>query len=130
MASYATPAEVATALGITAPSQLVVDRACREVDQALLTAVYDVDASGVATATDTKAAIKAAVIEQIAGNRAAGDTTGLGNRSGGGFTIGRLAVQAPTAGDPAAPAKVGALWRQAWLCLQQAGLLGEAPASW
>jgi hypothetical protein len=124
--AYATPAELAAAPYNLTPTnaQLLLDRASRDIDQELLTAVYD------PTDPDMIAALKLATLEQVAAGLDAGDTAGTGVRRGGGFTLGRLSVQAPAAGAVGGPARVGRLWAQAWQALQQAGLTGYGPQTW
>jgi hypothetical protein len=100
--------------------QLLV-RASRDVDRALLTAVYD------RTDPAVIAALRDAVLEQVAGNLASGDRGGLGAASApSSFTIGRLAVQGAT---PAAVPRTGGLVDQAWAVLQAAGLTGHGPGA-
>lgn len=119
---YATVAELTEWNGGSTPAnaELLLIRATRDVDRALLCAVYDVDDDGNATDADVIAALKAATLEQVSGNLGVGNSTGLG-RSSAGFTLGKLSVQrgSSTAGDPAAPQKIGPLWEQAWIALQQ-----------
>ncbi|WP_370446812.1 hypothetical protein [Micromonospora sp. LHW51205] len=120
--SYATVAELADKLGRTPvnAAQLLI-RASRDVDRALLCAVYD------STDTAVVAAIKEATLEQVAANLTHGNSTGLGGTRRGGFSIGRLSVQAGSSDD--APVRIGSLWEQAWTILQAAGLTGHGPQS-
>lgn len=99
-------------------AQLLV-RASRDVDRALLCAVYDT------TDPVIVAAIKLATLEQVAANLDSGNLTGNGGSRPGGFTLGRLAVQAPS-GDAGQP-RPGELHAQAFAVLQAAGLTGHAP---
>ncbi|MFI7547208.1 hypothetical protein [Actinoplanes sp. NPDC049599] len=105
--------------------QLLV-RASRDVDRALLTAVYD------PTDPAVIAALRDATVEQVAGNLGSGDKTGLGiTTTPQGFTLGKLSVQKPAA--PASAPRTGVLVDQAWSILQAAGLTGQSPsteASW
>lgn len=129
--AYADVTELNNHLGFTPNNaQLLLDRASRDVDQALLTAVYDVDANGDPTVQEVIDALRLATLEQIAGNLEAGDKTGLGAPAvPSGFTLGRLSVQRGNGGaNKAAQAhKVGRLWSPAWDVLQQAGLTGCEP---
>jgi hypothetical protein len=121
--SYATVAELNHHLGRTPASavQLLV-RASRDVDRALLCAVYDPDDPVVVTA------LREATLEQIAANLDQGIVTGGAGSRRGGFTLGRLSVQPST--DPAdRPVRIGSLWEQAWTILQAAGLTGHGPQS-
>lgn len=103
-------------------AQLLI-RASRDIDRALLCAIYD------PTDPDVQATLAEATAEQAAGNINAGDTTGLGAAAGG-FTIGRISVQAKTGQREAAPRRIGVLWEQAWDVLQLAGLTGQGPQTW
>lgn len=107
----------------TIPTTAVVllDRASRDVDQALLTTVYDTDD------VDVQDALRVATCEQAAGYIAAGLPAGAGG-SVQSFSIGRLSVQRAAGAQTQTPAQmVGGLYRQAWQALQQAGLTGQAP---
>ncbi|WP_433793941.1 hypothetical protein [Actinoplanes sp. CA-252034] len=87
-------------------------RASRDVDAALLSAFYD------PTAPDTLEVLRQATVAQVLGELADA-------RSRGGFTIGKISVQAGP--DRDRPARVGPLWQQAWTILQLAGLTGHGP---
>lgn len=120
--AYATPEELGQHLDpdpLPANAQQLLDRASRNVDQALLCSIYD------PTDPDVQAKLKEATLEQVAAGLDAGDRKGTG-RTTGGFSIGRLSVQraATTGNDPTAPVKIGYLWAPAWYVLQQAGLVG------
>jgi hypothetical protein len=120
--AYATVEELNDHIGSTpANAQLLLDRASRDVDQALLCAVYDVEDE------DNVAALKLATLEQVAAGLDQGDLKGTGTSRPAGFTLGRLSVQQPAATRPGAPQKIGRLWEQAWQVLQQAGLTGQGP---
>ena len=117
--AYATEAELTTHLGYTpANAQQLLDRASRDVDRALLCAVYDPNDPAVV------AALREATLEQVAGLLAAGDSTGLGSNVQS-FTLGRLSVTR-TQGSEAA-VRPGQLHPQAYAVLQAAGLTGHAP---
>ncbi|MGI5178669.1 hypothetical protein ACQEVZ_20265 [Dactylosporangium sp. CA-152071] len=122
--AYATVQELTNAMLPKAPpanAQQLLDRASRDVDQALLTAVYD------PALPANVAALKLATLEQVQAGLDAGDRTGTGVQRGGGFTLGRLSVQAASSAATGAPRKVGRLWEQAWAVLQQAKLTGQGP---
>ena len=137
--AYATVVDLAGAPYNLTPAnaQLLLDRASRDVDRALLCAIYDADASGNPTDAAVIAAFKNATLEQVAGNLNSGDSAGLG-RSTSGFTLGRLSVQrassSASSSDPAAPKKIGTLWEQAWQVLQDPRLAGKltfyGPQTW
>ena len=115
---YATEADLAAVLGsVPAGASVLLTRASRDVDTALLCAVYDT------TDADVIAALRDAVVEQVAGMIAAGDPKGMGTRRTG-FTIGALSVQAS---ETSGPARVGNLYQQAYYVLQAAGLTGYGP---
>lgn len=101
-------------------ADLLLLRASRLIDRALLCSIYDpTDAAVIA-------ALKVATLEQIAGSRASGDTTGLGILTTvSSFTLGKLTVQ-QQASTSTAPTTNG-LVDQAWLALQTAGLTGGGP---
>ncbi|MFY1658574.1 hypothetical protein [Micromonospora sp. WMMD1274] len=120
--AYATITQLNDKLGRTpSNAQQLLDRASRDVDRALLCAVYDAQDPVVVTA------LREATLEQIAANLTHGNSTGLGGTRRGGFSIGRLSVQAGSSDDP--PVKIGTLWEQAWTILQAAGLTGHQPQS-
>lgn len=125
--AYATVEELNAHIGSTpVNAQQLLDRASRDVDRALLCAVYD------AADLAVVAALKEATLEQVAANLDNGDVTGNGSTRPAGFTLGRLTVQTVTqAGrdSEGAPRKIGPLWEQAWDVLQQAGLTGYGPQS-
>ena len=120
--AYATITDLDAKLGRTPVNaeQLLI-RASRDVDRALLCTVYDPEDSAVLTA------LKEATLEQVAANLEYGNASGLGGSRRGGFTIGKLSVQAAATDE--APVKVGSLWEQAWTVLQVAGLTGHGPQS-
>ena len=120
--AYATVDQLNTKLGRTpVNAQQLLDRASRDVDRAILCAVYDPTDPAVVTA------LREATLEQVATNLDQGDVTGLGGtQRGRSFTIGRLNVQRSTSSDDR-PARIGSLWEQAWDILQAAGLTGHGP---
>ncbi|WP_018223889.1 hypothetical protein [Salinispora pacifica] len=126
--AYATEAELA-AYPVTVPSgasaALLLTRASRDVDRALLTAVYD------ATDADVIAALRDATCEQVAGMIAAGDITGTGAMPPtASFAIGKVSVVRGgqgAGGSSQQARKVNGLWPQAWQALQAAGLTGHGP---
>ncbi|MEU8821805.1 fibronectin type III domain-containing protein [Actinoplanes sp. NPDC048796] len=120
--AYATITQLHDHLGRTpANARTLLIRASRAVDRALLCAIYD-PASAV-----VQAALRDAVLEQIAGQLEGGDQSGLGVASApSSFTIGRLSVQRSSA-SASAPT-TGGLVDQAYAILQAAGLTGHGPA--
>lgn len=112
-----------TAAGLDVPANaaLLLVRASRDVDRALLCAVYDDEDQ------DVIAALNLATLEQVASGLTQGDTSGSGTREAGAFTIGRINVQRWQGSQTGAATKVGPLWSQAWQLLQAAGLTGRGP---
>jgi len=120
--AYASVDDLTEHLGRTPANaaQLLV-RASRDVDRALLCAVYDPEDP------DVVAALRMATLEQVAANLDMGNLSGNGRTSGGGFTLGRLSVQPASQDSEGAPRRIGTLWEQAWSVLQAAGLTGHGP---
>lgn len=103
-------------------AELLLTRASRDVDSALLCAVYDPDNP------DIQAALRDATCEQVAGMLTSGDRTGTGAAPPpSGFTIGKISVQRGGTGGQQTAVRVGRLWPQAWQVLQSAGLTGQGP---
>lgn len=124
--AYATPEQLEAYLGVpVARATLLLTRASRDIDRALLTAVYD------PADPDVIAALRDATCEQVAGNVDSGDLTGSGAAPPtSGFTIGKVSVQRGSAGSQSGGSqsgKVNGLWPQAWAVLQAAGLTGQGP---
>lgn len=131
--AYATEADL-TAYPVTVPASasaaLLLTRASRDVDRALLTAVYDVDAAGDPTDAAVIAALRDATCEQVAGYIDAGDYTGTGAASTPtSFGIGKLVVQRDATDRRAKP---GQLYAQAWQVLRDPRLYGKLtwPGPW
>ena len=106
---------------IPANAELLLIRASRDIDQALICAVYDPTSPAV---IDT---LRQATVEQVAGNLEDGDTSGLGGSSPQSFTIGSLSVTRRQTSGGGEVRRVGRLAEQAWLVLHQAGLTGHEP---
>lgn len=119
--AYASQADLADIINpLPDNADLLLIRAARLIDRALICSWYDPTSAAVI------AALKAATLEQIAGSRASGDTTGLGILTTvSSFTLGKLTVQQQAA-TSVAPTTNG-LVDQAWLALQAAGLTGHGP---
>jgi hypothetical protein len=122
--AYATPEQYTTYTGQAAPAglDLLLIRAARIVDQALLAAVYDTEDE------DVVAALRDATCEQAATWVAVGEdgTGALGeyaNVSIGSVSLGRAQSGGAGGGGSAATR----LAPQAWAILQQAGLTGHEP---
>jgi len=111
---------------IPANAELLLWRASRDVELALLTAVYPVDENGFPTDPKHAAAFCAATVEQVCAGLADGSRTGLGGQGPQSFSIGGIAVT-QRQGDAATVRRVGNLCEQAWLILAQEGLTNQAP---
>lgn len=123
--AYATAEEYETETGMTAPANIgrLLTLASRDVDAALISAVYNPDDEQVITA------LREATIEQAAYHLDTGDTTGTGGLAAygmvsiGSVQLGRAAQagggQTGSAARPLAPG--------AWAVLQTAGLTGHGP---
>lgn len=127
--AYATEAEL-TAYPVTVPAganaTLLLTRASRDIDRALLTAVYDVDINGAPTDAVVIAALRDATCEQVAGMIDAGDLTGTGATApSAGFTIGKISVQRGSGTGQPQARKIGPLWPQAWQVLKDPRLAGK-----
>lgn len=131
MTTYATTADLAAYMtdnGLGAPpanAQQLIDRASRLVTRATMTAVYEVDANGVAVDPVQVAAFKAATLEHVVALIALGSNgapaTQYQSVSAGRISLGRGASTEVAGmiadGDTLAP--------QAYLALQDAGLAGQ-----
>ncbi|MFI6534184.1 hypothetical protein ACIBHY_17115 [Nonomuraea sp. NPDC050547] len=109
-------------------AELLLTRASREVDQALLSAVYDVDEDGAPTEAAHVTALMEATCEQVAAWVEEGESgTGVAGRWDD-VQLGSLRLarrgrgsQAGVGGGGSAAARLAP---QAWKILQQAGLVG------
>jgi hypothetical protein len=111
---------------VPADAAQLLARASRDVDKALLCAVYDVDTAGMPTAPAVAQALKEATLEQAAWRMRMGD----GASSAGKWSrvaIGSANLERRT--DRTAPdeAAVGRLGADASEVLQLAGLLNNGP---
>lgn len=126
--AYATPEEYEAELGATGPANLarLLTLASRDVDAALLCAVYDTGDE------DVQAALKEATIEQAAYHLDTGDTTGTGGMavyssvSIGSVNLARGSQTGGAGGGSAARP----LAPQAAAVLQLAGLTGHEPRTY
>lgn len=127
--TYATTQDYATYLGSVPPGvDLLLARATRLVDEALLSAVYAVDDDGMPADSAVRSALRDATIEQAAywvatGEDGSGATAEYANVSIGSVSLGRAQAGAGGGGSGAARS----LAPQAYQILSQAGLLGHAP---
>ncbi|MFF0721343.1 hypothetical protein [Micromonospora sp. NPDC003816] len=129
MGAYASVDDLNELLGRTPlnAARLLV-RASRDVDRALLCAVYD------ATDPAVVEALREATLEQVASGLDSGDVTGTGAAPPtSSFSVGKVSVVRGgqgAGGSSAQASKIGSLWPQAWQVLQAAGLTGHGPQTW
>lgn len=125
---YATTAEYATSpltSGTSTDQALVA--ASLDVDQMLLSSVYDVDADGLPTDTDVADALRDATIAQAQHAAAKGDVANVGAGTITQASIGSVSFQRRGAGGGATPGRYSP---QAQQILQQAGLTNHGPWAW
>lgn len=123
--AYGTPTELAAYIDpdpAPANAQRLLERASRDVDQALLTSWYDVDVDGNATDAAVILALQEATFEQVVWRLSRGEDegipTGVQQASIGSVNLARGGVDSGNA-DSFAP--------QAYAILQQAQLTGFGP---
>lgn len=127
--AYATSAEYAAYTGQTAPDgiDLLLTRASRLVDQALVCTVYDVDENDLPTDPDHVAAFRDATIEQVSAWVGGGeDGTGAADAYSS-VSIGSVTLTRGQDGKRTATSAARQLCPQAAMVLQQAGLTGFGP---
>lgn len=112
-----------------ANATLLLERASRLVDDALLCAVYDVDEDGLPTDPAHIAALRDATCEQVAAWIAVGeDGTGASAEYGdvqiGSVRLARTARGGSQTGAGGGGSAAARLAPQAWMILQQVGLVG------
>ena len=127
--TYATTQDYATHLGSAPPPgiDLLLARATRLIDQAIMSAVYDVDDDGMPTDSAVRSALRDATIEQAAywsqtGEDGTGALSEYAQGSIGSVSLGRHQTEGAGPGSGART-----LAPQAWQILQQAGLTGHGP---
>jgi hypothetical protein len=108
---------------VPATANILLERCSRDVDDALLTAVYD------PTLTTIQDALRRATCEQAAEYIATGRPTGVGPTVAG-FSIGSVSVTRGSGGNAGGGAQTGVLCRRAWQILQQVQLTGMRPWAW
>jgi hypothetical protein len=127
--AYATEAEYEDETGTTAPANIgrLLTLASRDVDAALIAAVYDVE-DGAATDAAVVTALKEATIEQAAYWLDTGDTTGTGGMAAyGDVQIGSVRLGRSQSGGAGGGSAARPLAPQALAVLQLAGLTGHEP---
>jgi hypothetical protein len=125
--AYATTAELQTRLGNgynPTNAQTLLDRASRDIDQALLSAIYSPTEAAII------AALKDACLEQVVYQLEIGNTSGIRHGMQPGVPSGSSAGTVDLSrGQSAGGSSVGQprLGEQVWSILQKAGLTGMAP---
>lgn len=130
--AYATVEQLTDRLGHNVPpnAQTLLDRASRDVDRFLLSAVYD------ATSATAIAALQEATLEQVAWRLENGDVNGIRHDAQPGVPsgVGGAGASLTRYGAAAGSASTGTplLGDQAFAALQTAGLTGHSPntAQW
>lgn len=114
-------------------AQVLLDRASRDVDRAIKSAVYSVDADGLPTDPKIVTALKEATVEQVTYNLEIGNANGIAHGLQAGVPSGGSAGGVELSRGPSAG---GATVDQPWLgaqaeqILRQAGLCGQAPQTY
>lgn len=123
--AYATAEQLEGVLGfMPANASVLLGRAGRDVDRALLCSTYDTSDPVII------AALKEATLEQVAWNLEGGNTSGIrhgaqpGVPSGGSAGGVNLTRSGGSAGAASGPEWLGS---QAWTILQTAGMTGQPP---
>ncbi|MFF0293153.1 hypothetical protein ACFYST_08180 [Kitasatospora sp. NPDC004614] len=127
MGTYATPEQLATYTGKSAPAEAerLLARACADIDDALLTACYPVDSTGAPTDPTHAQALADAVCAQVEYLLAAGeDGTGASARWSS-VSAGSVSLSASSS-SPAALDLAPRALRE----LQRAGLTGHGVNEW
>jgi hypothetical protein len=127
--AYATSTDYEDELG-TAPANIdrLLTLASRDVDAALISAVYDVDDEGLPTTAAHIVAFREATIEQTAYYLDTGDETGTGgSQTYTSVSIGSVALSRPQSGGAGGGSAARPLAPQAHSVLQLAGLTGHEP---
>jgi hypothetical protein len=131
--AYATVLQLNTALGYTPNNAAVLlDRASRDVDDALLCSVYPVDATGNPTDTTHITALKDATLEQVAYQLEQGNTSGIRHGMQSGVPTGASAGSVDLSRGQSVGGNTTALpdlGDQAWKALRTAKLVPAGPRS-
>lgn len=133
---YATIAELAAHIAPTtvpATAARLLDRASRDVDRALFTAIYPVDDDGLPTEQTHADALRDATLEQAVYRLGLGDTGAVTTGIPAGMKSVKIGSIALTAGGGSGGITAGSapvsLSDDAWAILQGAGLTGHAPTT-
>ncbi|MEV4837785.1 hypothetical protein AB0K05_24905 [Nonomuraea sp. NPDC049486] len=125
--AYATSEEYEDETGTTAPANIgrLLTLASRDVDAALISAVYDTEDEDVVTA------LREATIEQAAYWLDTGDTTGTGGIAAySAVSIGSVQLARAQTGGAGGGSAARPLAPQAFSVLQLAGLTGHSPRTY
>jgi hypothetical protein len=129
--AYATVQDLGGVLSYTpANGQVLLDRASRDIDRAIQSAVYDVDDNGLPTLAAVITALKEATCEQVAYQLEIGNKDGIAHGLQSGVPSGTSAGSVQLSRGPSTG---GATVDQPWLgdqarqILRAAGLLGQEP---
>jgi hypothetical protein len=129
--AYATTQDLDGVLSYTPNNaQVLLDRASRDIDRAIQSAVYDVDGNGLPTLPLITTALKEATLEQVAYQLEIGNKDGIAHGLQSGVPSGTSAGLVEVSRGPSTG---GATVDQPWLAdqaawiLRQAGLLGQEP---
>lgn len=133
--AYATVQDLRELLGYTAGNaQVLLDRASRDVDRAINSALYPVDAgTGLPTEAVVATALMQATLEQVAYQLEVGNTSGIAHGLQSGVPSGTSAGAVELSRGPSTG---GASVDQPWLgaqaewILRQAGLRGQPPQTY
>lgn len=128
---YATLADFTDFLDPLTPppgSERMLREASREIDQMLLSSVYDTDEDGYPTDVDAVEALKEATCAQAEYAKTIGDRYGVGGLQYHAVSLGSAGL---TRGYSAAGSSAAGRWSaKAWQILQRAGLTGHESSSW
>ncbi|MBG0830516.1 hypothetical protein HS041_22400 [Planomonospora sp. ID67723] len=126
--AYATVDDLAPYVtSIPSNATVLLDRATRLIDQALLTSVYDVDDDGAATDATVIAALRAAVCEQVTQWIAVGEDGTGALAEWGDVAIGSVRLGGRSTAGAGGGSAATRLAPQAAMILHQAELLGHSP---
>lgn len=132
--AYATVQDLREELGYSlGNAQVLLDRASRDVDRAINTAIYSVDDDGLPTSPQVAQALKEATLEQVAAQLEGGNSNGIRHGMQSGVPSGASAGGVELSrGQSAGGSTSDTPWLadQAEWILRQAGLRGQAPQTY
>lgn len=118
---------------VPANAQVLLDRASRQIDRAIQSAVYAVNTDGYPTDAAVAEALKTATCEQVAFNLEVGNKNGIPHDLQSGVPSGTSAGEIGLSRGGSVGGATGDLpWLsdQAAQILRQAGLIGQAPQTY